>query len=515
MQSRAPTRPGAGAGRSGPVGLPRGPVVATVPSMAAALIPGIDPDTVTPVLIDGDWVAGSASFQVRAPYDDRLLGSVPSLTAADVDRAVRAARRALDTEPLPQWRRAEVLDTAARLLRERAEAFARCIALEAAKPITTARGEVARAVSTLQFSAAVARTLTGDMVAMSASAPGESKLGFTLRLPVGVVGAIAPFNFPLNLVCHKVGPAIAAGCPVVLKPASPTPFSSVLLARLLLDAGLPAGYLHLVTGSGAVVGNALVDHDDVALITFTGSPEVGWSIRSRAPRKRVGLELGNNAPLIIAADGDWRTAVAKVRVAGFAHAGQSCVSTQRMLVHRSIADDVAAALAAAVDTLVVGDPLDEATEVSALISTKERDRVHEWVLEAEAGGARIAAGGTLTADQVLRPTVVADATPQMKICANEVFGPVVAITAFDDFDEALRLANDTRYGLQAGVFTSDLDQALRAARTLDFGGVLVNEVPTWRTDQQPYGGVRDSGNTREGPAWAVREMTEERLIVLG
>ena len=477
-------------------------------------IPGIDPNVVTSVPINGDWITGSESSEVHAPYDGRLLGSVPKLSAADVDRAVAAAKKAMHDEPLPQWRRAEILDRAVIAMQAREEEFARCIALEAAKPIKTARAEAQRAISTLQFSASVARSLAGEVVPLDAAAAGVGKLGFTMRVPIGVIGAIAPFNFPLNLVAHKLGPAIAAGCAVVLKPAGQTPFSSILFAKVLLEeAGLPAGYLHVVTGPGSVVGNALVDHDDVALITFTGSPEVGWGIRARAPQKRVGLELGNNAPLILEADGDWKTAVAKVKVAGFSHAGQSCISTQRLLVHSSIADEVVNELTAAVKTLVVGDPLDEATDVSALISKGERDRVAVWIEEAKAAGATIAAGGEIGDDGVLQPTLIVDATPDMKVCELEVFGPVVAVTRYDDFDEALRLANDTRYGLQAGVFTSDVTKALKAARTLDFGGVLINEVPTWRADHQPYGGLRDSGNTREGPAWSVREMTEERLII--
>jgi acyl-CoA reductase-like NAD-dependent aldehyde dehydrogenase len=283
---------------------------------------------------------------------------------------------------------------------------------------------------------------------------------------------------------------------------------------LIDDCGLPPGYLHVVTGSGNVVGNALVDHDEVALITFTGSPEVGWGIRARAPRKRVGLELGNNAPLILEPDGDWATAVEKVKIAGFSHAGQSCISTQRLLVHSSIAGEVTEALAAAIGTLVVGDPLDEATDVSALISVAERDRVAGLLDDARGRGATIAAGGDIRTDGVLSPTLVTRARPDMRVCTEEVFGPVVAVTPYDTLDEALRLANDTRYGLQAGIFTARLDTALRAARGLDFGGIIINDVPTWRADQQPYGGLRDSGNTREGPAWSVREMTEERLIVL-
>ena len=270
----------------------------------------------------------------------------------------------------------------------------------------------------------------------------------------------------------------------------------------------------MVTGSGSTVGNALVDDPDIALITFTGSPDVGWGIKARAPRKKVGLELGNNAPVIIESDASWEVAADKIRVAGFSHAGQSCISTQRIYVHRALVDDFTAGLAERVRTLVVGDPLDEATEVSALISTGERERVVSWIEEATAGGAKVVVGGDVGADGVLVPTVLSDVKPDMKVCRKEVFGPVVTIQAYDDLDEAIALSNDTEYGLQAAIFTADLGKALKAARSLDFGGVLINEVPTWRADQMPYGGVRDSGNTREGPAYSVHEMTETRLIVI-
>lgn len=483
--------------------------------MSDATVPGIDPRTVTPVPFLGGWSTGQGAIEVHAPYDGALLGSIPEMTPADVDQAVAFAKKALHDDPLPQWKRAEILDKAAALLAERRDQFGTCIALEAAKPIKTARVEAERAVGTFQFSAAVARTLTGETVPLEASAVGAGKLGFVIRVPIGVVGAISPFNFPLNLVVHKLGPAIAAGCPVVLKPASQTPFSSILLARMLIEeCGLPPAYLQIVTGGGTTVGGALVDNPDVALITFTGSPEVGWGIRARAPRKRVGLELGNNAPVIIEPDGDWKSAVAKIKFAGFSHAGQSCISTQRLFVHESLVDSVAAELVDAVKTLVVGDPMDESTDVSALISQGERNRVKAWIDEAVADGGRVACGGEIGADGVLQPTVIVDAKPDMNVCALEVFGPVVAIQSYSDFDTALRMANDTRYGLQAAVFTSDIAKALKAARTLDFGGVLVNEVPTWRADQMPYGGLRDSGNTREGPAYSVREMTEERLVIL-
>ncbi len=474
---------------------------------------------VTPVPIGPDRVTTADAIVVRSPFDGSEVGRVPACGAGEVDRAVAAAGERLaaaasGAQPFPAYERAAVLDRAAALLQERSEQFARTIAAEAAKPLKTARVEALRAVDTFRFSAAEARTLSGDVVPLDASAPGAGKLGLTLRVPVGVVGAISPFNFPLNLVSHKVAPAIAAGCPVVLKPASQTPLSALALAHLLLDeCGLPPGWLNVVTGSGGDVGDPLVTHDGVAMITFTGSPAVGWAIRAKAPRKKVSLELGNNTPVIIEGDGDWRGAAAKLKVAGFSHAGQSCISSQRLYVQRSIHDDFVAALVDEVATLVVGPPLDESTDVSALISTGETERVAAWVAEAVAAGAKVAIGGEVGDDGILRPTVLTGVTPTMKVCSSELFGPVVGVAAYDTLDEAIALANDTRYGLQAGIFTARLDSALTAARRLDFGGVVVNEVPTWRADQQPYGGVRDSGNTREGPHYAVREMTEPRLVV--
>ena len=461
----------------------------------------------------GERFTSESTITVLSPYNGAVIGLIPECVPADVDRAVAVAKRALAEHPLPLWRRAEVLDKAAERLTARLEEFAKIISAEAAKPLKTARVEASRAVGTFKFAAAEARKLSGDVVPLDAMSGAEGKLGFTLRVPIGVIGAISPFNFPLNLVVHKLAPAIAAGCPVVLKPATQTPFSAITLAELLIDeAGLPADYLHVVTGGGRTVGNAIVEHDDIALITFTGSPEVGWGIRAAAPRKRVGLELGNNAPLIIEPDGDWQTAATKVRVAGFSHAGQSCISTQRIFVHTSIADRFTSALVEGVKTLRVGDPSDEDTDVSALISTGERDRVKSWIDEAVAGGATVAIGGDFNEDGVLQPTILTNVQQDMKVCAKEVFGPVVGIAVYDDFDDALRMANETEYGLQAGVFTTDIAKAMKAFTTLDYGGVLINEVPTWRADQQPYGGVRDSGNTREGPAYSVKEMTELRFV---
>jgi acyl-CoA reductase-like NAD-dependent aldehyde dehydrogenase len=472
-------------------------------------------DAMRALPIGEERVTTGDDIRVLAPYDGTELGRVPRCDATHVDRAVEAARKVM-ADPMPAWRRAEILDEAARRLADPATAdrFARTLAQEAAKPITTARVEVSRAASTFAFSAAEARKVAGEMVPLDASPAGEGKLGFVLRVPIGVVGAISPFNFPLNLVAHKVAPAIAAGCPVVLKPASQTPLSAIGLAELLLDeCGLPAGWLSVVTGGGRDVGDAIVTHDDVAMITFTGSPEVGWSIRAKAPRKKVGLELGNNAPVVVEPDGDWEGAARKISVHGYSHAGQSCISVQRVLVHESIAREFSDTLSGHVEALRIGDPLDEDTQVSALISAGERDRVHAWIGEAVDGGAAVLAGGEIR-DQLLLPTVLSGVSGDMKVCTEEVFGPVVGIQTYDRFDDALAMANDTKYGLQAAVFTADVGKALQAVRTLDFGGVLVNEVPTWRADQMPYGGLRDSGNTREGPAYAVEDMTERRMVVL-
>jgi len=470
---------------------------------------------VTPVRIGDEVVSavGDDVIVVTSPFDGHEVGRVPSCSEAQIDQAVAAALARHREGAMPAHQRAAILDRLAVALDEHQEEMAQLISAEAAKPIKAARVEAARAADTARFSAAMARTLTGELVPIDASPAGEGKLAFVQRVPIGVVGAISPFNFPLNLVVHKVAPAIAAGCPVVLKPASATPLSAVRLQALLMDeCGLPPGWLNVVTAPGKVA-NRLVEHDDVALITFTGSPPVGWGIRAAAPHKRVNLELGNNAPVIIEPDGDWETAAAKIKVAGFSHAGQSCISVQRIFVHSSIAEGFTTALVRGVQELVVGDPADDATDVSSLINEGETERVASWVREAEASGATVATGGRLE-QGVLMPTVLTGVTPEMEVCRTEVFGPVVGVATYDDWDHAVRLANDSRYGLQAGVFTRDLGRALEAGRRLEFGGVMVNEVPTWRADQMPYGGVRDSGNTREGPPYAVEEMTERRLVVL-
>ena len=466
-----------------------------------------------PMRIGAELVTTNEEASIRSPFDGSELGRVAIGSEQHVDAAVSAAR-AVRREPLPAHQRAAILDAAADALADRHEEFSQSIAGEAAKPIKSARVEAARAVGTFRFAAVEARTLTGDMIAMDANDAGVGKFGFTLRIPIGVVGAISPFNFPLNLVSHKVAPAIAAGCPVVLKPASQTPLTALKLAAMLLDdAGLPPGWLNVVVGGGGSVGNAIVDHDDIAYITFTGSPEVGWGIKGRAPRKKVGLELGNNAPVIVEPDADLELAATKVVAGGFGYSGQTCISVQRVYAHDSIRDELVDRVVAKVEGLVVGDPMDDATDVSALINEGERDRIVGWINEATGGGAKIATGGNVV-DHVLTPTVLTGVLPDMKVCTQEVFGPLIGFQGYQALDGALAAANDSRYGLQAAIFTTDLGSALKAAHTLDFGGVTVNEMPTFRTDQMPYGGVKDSGNTKEGPHYAVREMTEERLVVI-
>ncbi|MEI7593103.1 MAG: aldehyde dehydrogenase family protein [Actinomycetes bacterium] len=467
----------------------------------------------TPMRIGDQLVTTKTSSEVLSPFSGAVVGRVPVGTEEHIDRAIDAALACHRDGPPPAFERARVLDRAADLLDERQEAFAQSISAESAKPIKTARVEAARAVETFRFAAAVARTMAGEMVALDASSVGVGKIGFVQRMPIGVIAAISPFNFPLNLVAHKLAPAIAAGCPVVLKPASSTPLTALKLANMLLDeCGLPAGWLNVVTCNGATA-DRMVTHDDIAMVTFTGSPAVGWAIRAAAPRKKVSLELGNNAPVVIEPDGDWSGAARKIAIAGFSFAGQSCISVQRVYVHASIHDEFVAALVAAVERLVTGDPTDDGTDVSALITPADTTRVLEWVQDAVAEGASVATGGNVVGG-VLVPTVLIGVAPEMEVCRNEVFGPVVGVAAYVDFSEALRIANDSRYGLQASVFTSNIAKALEATRTLEFGAVMVNEVPTWRADQMPYGGLRDSGNTREGPKYSAIEMTEERLIVI-
>jgi acyl-CoA reductase-like NAD-dependent aldehyde dehydrogenase len=467
------------------------------------------------LLVAGERIETGEWSEVKSPYDGAVIGRVPRADASMVTRAIDHASAAFEAGGFPQHERAAVLDRAAHIVREREDELAATIAAEAGKPIKTARVEAQRCVGTLTFASVEARKLTGEMVPMEAGEAGVGKFGFAIRLPVGVVGAISPFNFPLNLVAHKLGPSIAAGNATVLKPAGQTPISAIKLAEILYEAGLPDGWLHVITGPGSEVGNAIVEDERIAAITFTGSAPVGWEIRAKAARKKVNLELGSTAPLIVHEDGDWETAADKAQIHAFSHAGQSCISVQRILVHESIADGFTARFVNNVESLVTGDPMDEATDVGPLISPDDRDRVKAWADEAIADGGELLTGGELVDEgRCLAPTVIKEPSREAKVWCEEIFGPVATVHSYSSFDQALELANDAKFGLQAGVFTRDIGRGLEAAQRLEFGGVLINEVPTFRTDQMPYGGVKDSGNTREGPAYAVRELTEERLVTL-
>jgi acyl-CoA reductase-like NAD-dependent aldehyde dehydrogenase len=461
------------------------------------------------LLIGGERVETGDWTEVRSPYSGEVVGRIAKGGAGETRRALDAAEHAMAT-PLPAHERARILDRVAQLLDARQEEAAQTISAEAGKPLKAARVEAQRAVSTYTFAAVEARRLAGEVIPMDASPAGEGKLALTLRLPIGIVAAISPFNFPLNLVAHKVAPALAAGCAVVLKPASATPLSAVFLAELEEEAGLPPGWLNVVSGSAAAIGDVLVEDDRVKLITFTGSADVGWGIAERAHRKRVKLELGNATPAIVCCDAPPWT-VSRLAANSFSFAGQSCISVQRIFVMDGAWDDFVPRFVEEVGALKVGDPADAATDVGPLITEDERERVLAWIRESKG---EVLAGGDVTDDGLLRPTVIAGPARDDKVQCEEVFGPVVTLTRTTDLDDAIEQANATRYGLQAAIFTGDIHPALEAAKRLEFGGVTINEAPTFRADQMPYGGVKASGNTKEGPAWAVREMTEERLVVV-
>jgi acyl-CoA reductase-like NAD-dependent aldehyde dehydrogenase len=464
------------------------------------------------LLIGGEWVETGDWVEVRSPYSGEVVGRVAKAGADEARAAVDAAERAM-ADPLPAHKRAEILVKVVAGIARRHDEIAAQIAAEAGKPLKTAKVEASRAMSTYTFAAVEARKLAGEVVPMDAAQAGEGKLAFTLREPIGIVGAISPFNFPLNLVAHKIAPALAAGCAVVLKPASQTPLSALTLAELEDEAGLPPGWLNVLVGPASEIGDVLVEDERVKAITFTGSSEIGWGIRQRAAKKKVLLELGNATPVIVQADADVDEAASKLAANAFSFAGQSCISVQRIYVQQPAYDAFVAGFVPKVEELVVGDPADADTDVGPVIDEDARERILSWIDEARDGGAEVLAGGDLDGE-LIRPTVIANATPDLKVCHEEVFGPVCVLNAYDSLDEAIELANGTDYGLQAGIFTTDIRAALQAARRLEFGGVTINEAPTFRSDQMPYGGVKDSGNTREGPAYSVHELTEPRVVVI-
>ncbi|MFD0959875.1 aldehyde dehydrogenase family protein [Paenibacillus chungangensis] len=466
------------------------------------------------LFIGGEWKEAKRYEPLRSPYSGETIAEIPLADIAETDAAIEAAYAARGAMArMPAHQRAAILERLAALLDSRKDEAARLLALEAAKPMKYAVAEVARTVQTYKFAAEEAKRIHGETIPLDAAPGGEGRIAYTVREPIGVIGAITPFNFPLNLVAHKVGPAIAAGNTIVLKPAAQTPLSAYFIGELLVEAGLPAGALNIVPGSGSVVGNHIVEDDRVAMITFTGSPEVGIGIRSKAGLKKVTLELGSNAALIVDRDVDIERIIPRCVMGAFSNQGQVCISLQRIYVHEDVYDCFVQQFASATSRLKLGDPLDDATDISAMISGKESGRALSWIEEAVAGGAKVATGGAIQ-DGMLQPTVMTDAASELKVSCQEVFAPIVSINKIADIHEAIQQVNDSRYGLQAGIYTSNIHTALLAAEALHVGGVIINDIPTFRVDHMPYGGVKDSGTGREGVRYAVEEMTEMKLIVM-
>jgi len=462
--------------------------------------------------IGGDWVDSPSHEMVKLPYDGTSVAQVPRAEIEAVDRAVAAARQGFaQMREMANCERADLLMRIHDLVKRDNAEYAQLICSETGKPIKEARVEAERALSTLIAAAHEARQLHGEVVPMDFAATGKGRMAITVREPLGVIGCITPFNVPLNLALHKVAPALAGGNAVVHKPASKTPLSAARLARTMEEAGVPRGAYNLITGSGSRIGMAMAEHPGIAMLTFTGSPEVGRTIKSRAGFKKVTLELGNNSAVIVEPEADLATAVTRTTQGAFAHSGQVCISVQRVFAHRAIAGEFVERLKASAEALKIGHPYENSTDVSSLIDESEAIRIEEWIAQAASGGARIVTGGERRYATVT-PTVLVDVPDTSPISCLEAFGPVVAVYPYDDLNEAIDRANATPYGLQAGIFTNDLQRAFRAARRLEVGGVMINDIPMYRADHMPYGGVKESGTGREGPRYAIEEMTEMKLI---
>lgn len=465
------------------------------------------------MFLAGEWVDRPRVSEVLNPYDKTVIGTVPKGDTADVDRALAFAERgAAIMAKLPAYDRWKILTGAAERLRDRVDELGALISREEGKVLAEGCGEVRRAVETLLGSAEEAKRLHGETVPLDADPSGQQKLGFTLRVPCGVVVAIGPFNFPLNLLCHKVGPALAAGNSVIIKPASDTPLSGLKLTEILLEAGCPAEGIQCLTGSGGEIGDPLVSDPRVRKISFTGSLEIGERICRLAGVKKVTMELGSNCPLIVMPDADLDKVAAAVATTGYANAGQVCISTQRVLTAGKVYGEFLQALKPRVEGLAIGDQLDSNTKVGPMVREDEAVRVQQWVDEAVTQGARVVAGGSRTG-AIYAPTVVADVQTDMRISRDELFGPAVAVTRFESIDEAIALANDSVYGLAAGIFTQNVDWAMRFAREVQSGNLNINWGPQWRADVMPYGGLKFSGFGKEGPRYAVEEMTELKMVV--
>jgi acyl-CoA reductase-like NAD-dependent aldehyde dehydrogenase len=464
-------------------------------------------------LVAGQWTSASGSFEVKSPSDGEVVASVASPTEADVESAAKAAAAIFqESRKLPVHARAGALMHISTRLQERADEIAEVIAREGGKPLKWAKVEATRAVSTFRWAAEECRREGGEMVRLDTEAALGTRIGLIRRFPRGPVLAITPFNFPVNLVAHKMAPALAVGAPIVIKPATKTPLGALLLAELFVETDLPPEMLSVLPIGGSEAGELAKD-ERFSKISFTGSSQVGWELKKADPKKAVTLELGGNAGVIVHSDADLQYAAQRIAFGGFYQAGQSCIAVQRVLVHESVMDDFTERLVSEVAKLKTGDPMDPATDVGPVIDHDALERISQWVDEAVQAGAEVVTGAKRE-DPFYLPTVLSRTNMDMKVRNEEIFGPVVTLDTYSDFDAALEEVNNSKYGLQAGVFTKDVDRIFLAHRELEVGGVIQNDVSSFRADQMPYGGTKDSGSGREGVRWAMDEMTEPRILVL-
>ncbi|MGC1684092.1 MAG: aldehyde dehydrogenase family protein [Candidatus Acidiferrales bacterium] len=463
--------------------------------------------------VDRKWVESEKMIPVISPYSQKQFDTIPEASAEQIERALVAAQRgAAAMAALTAYERAKILTSAADKIDHLVEDFAQTISLEEGKPILEARGEANRTPDLLRLCAFEGTQARGETLPLDAAPGTRNKFGFTMRVPCGIVLAITPFNYPLLLVAHKVGPALAAGNAVILKPAESTSLTALKFTRILLEAGLPEDAVQCITGSGPKIGPILCSDPRVRSITFTGSTHVGDSIARVAGVKRLALELGSNAALVILPDADLKQVAEAAILGGYANAGQVCISAQRILAHKTIYRDFLDALKPRVEAIKVGEPLAGDTKLSAMISDRAAERVDSWIKESVQGGARVVTGGTRER-AVYAPTIIADVKPEMRIFRDELFGPAVCVTEVESIDHAIALANDTRYGLCAGIFTRDLNNAMRFAREVESGLVQINWTPLWRADFIPYGGLKGSGIGKEGPRYAIEQVTETKTVV--
>jgi acyl-CoA reductase-like NAD-dependent aldehyde dehydrogenase len=463
--------------------------------------------------MNGDWATHGREYVITSVFDRSVVAVVYEATRDDVETAIEAAVQAFTvTRKMSSYQRANILRRIADVIRQRREEFARTICQEAGKPIKTARLEVDRGVYTFEVAAEEASRIYGEYIPLDTMEATAGRWGLLRRFPLGPVFAITPFNFPLNLVAHKIAPAIAAGCPIILKPAPQTPVTALMLTEVIHETGLPEGALAVMPLSNDDAA-LLVTDERIKLLTFTGSAAVGWALKSKAGKKRVTLELGGNAGVIVHSDADLAYAAQRCVAGGFSYAGQTCISVQRILVEQSVFDSFTKLLLDDVHKLKVGDPSQDDTDIPPMIREQDAIRVTEWIDEAVQEGAKILTGGKRKGSTV-EPTVLTDTTPQMRVNSAEIFAPVVTVEPYDDFNDALFQINNTSYGLQAGIFTRDAQRINTAFDTLEVGSVIAGDVPSFRVDQMPYGGVKDSGQGREGLRYSIEDMTERRLLVM-